>query len=107
MPLRKHREDARTRSFETIRSDVSRIDDHKTLTTAHRAVVATDAALPWTTSLQTETTFTLRRPLNVVTTAVRTLTTGFSVHVSAEIDLDGQPFCRKEWHKDVHDWADG
>jgi hypothetical protein len=96
--------DARVLSFETKRSDASRIDGQATLTTEHHAIVSTDADRPWTTNLRTETTFVLRRPLSSVMTIVKTLVTHFSIQVSAEIDLDGQPFFRKRWHKDVNDW---
>jgi putative CocE/NonD family hydrolase len=100
------RYDARTRSFETTRVDSSRIDDRTTLATTHRALVTTDADRPWGTHLETETAMTLERPMNTVTTRVRTLVTSFSVDVHAEVDLDGQPYFRKNWHKDIHEWEE-
>lgn len=91
--------------FETRRNWQFPIDPETRLLSDHHATVTTDADRPWTTNLRADSRFELRRPLGTISVRVQSLLTPFAVHADAEIDLDGQPYFRRSWHKTIDDWT--
>jgi hypothetical protein len=86
-------------------SQEDRVDAETSLVTSHHAVAETDADRPWATNLRTETTIEHRRAVGSIATRVAALVSPFVVHLDAEITIDGQPFFRKSWTKDVDEWT--
>lgn len=95
-----HREaTSRTVSFEGRRENLVAVEPGSTLSVLQHFTMTVDADHPAQASTRTNVVWKLDRPTASVATRVTTVTTLADVHVQAEVDLDGMPFFRREWHK--------